>query len=161
MSIREYQPDTDFDGLRACVVELQNYEYEIDSRFPDGESIADEYIPDILDRCRKFDGKVLVVEVDGEIGGYVMVWTKYGTGDIEDGEFESGLLADLVVRERFRGQGIGSKLIRAGEDYAMSHGVKYLRLGVMAANQPARKLYAAHGYSEVGVELEKTLGRST
>jgi hypothetical protein len=56
MAIREYRAETDFDGLRRCVVELQDYEYRLDSRCPDGESIADAYIPDIVELEKALDG---------------------------------------------------------------------------------------------------------
>lgn len=161
MLIREYCPETDFGGLRECVIELQDYEFRIDSRFPDGQSIVDVYIPDVLERCRTYDGKILVAEVDGEVAGYVMVWNRYRTGDVEDGDFVCGLVADLAVLERYRGRGIGSALIRAAEDHARTHGVKYLRIGVMAGNQLARGLYESHGFAEVGIEMEKSLERST
>ena len=158
MIIREYRAETDFDGLRRCVVELQDYEYRIDQRFPDGESIADAYIPDILERCRQYDGRIFVADVDGVIAGYVMIWTKYSTGDIEDGDFVCGLLADLSVLETYRGQGMGKALMAAGEAYAKDCGVRYLRVGAMAGNRLARKLYEGQGYVECHVELEKALG---
>ena len=40
MAIREYRAETDFDGLRRCVVELQDYEYRLDSRCPDGDFVC-------------------------------------------------------------------------------------------------------------------------
>ena len=157
MTIREYRAETDFDGLRHCVVELQDYEYRIDNRFPDGESIADAYIQDILERCAQYDGRILVADVGGEIAGYVMIWTKYSSGDIEDGDFVCGLLADLVVLEAHRGRGLGKALMKAGEAYARDCGVTYLRVGVMAGNRLAWKLYEDQGFVECHIELEKRL----
>lgn len=74
--IRDYNPDTDYVGLRACVVELQDFEVRVDPRYPDGESIVAEYIPDVLLRCRRYAGKVMIAELDGEVAGYAMVWSK-------------------------------------------------------------------------------------
>ncbi len=155
--IRDYNPALDYAGLRACVVELQDFEHRIDSRFPDGESIVDEYIPDVLHRCRQYAGKILVAEKDGAVVGYVMIWTRVPGEDIEDGDFECGRLADLAVLQRFRGHGVGGALVRAAEDWALQNGVSYLRLGVMAANRRAHELYRRLGYADIGIEMEKTL----
>lgn len=158
MIIRDYNPDTDYAGLRACVVELQDYEYRIDPRYPDGESIVELYIPDVLLRCRQYKGKVLIAELNGEVAGYAMVWSKVPGVDIEDGDFECGRLADLAVLEKFRGRGIGQGLIDASEAWAREQGVRYFRLGVMGGNNYARNLYHARGYRTCYLELEKTLG---
>ena len=69
MQIRPYVSDTDGEQLRACVIELQNFEREIDPRMPSGEEIVDDYIIAMLFRCRMCDGQVLVADVDGEIAG--------------------------------------------------------------------------------------------
>lgn len=156
-SIRPYDPGADYDGLRECVVELQDFEYAIDDRYTSGEEIVDVYIPDVIRRCGLYDGDIFVAEHAGEIAGYVMVWARYRTGDVEDGDFECGLLADLAVLERHRGNGIGRALIEFAESHARSKGVKYLRLGVMAQNTFARSLYERMGYSECHVDLEKDL----
>jgi len=157
MIIRDYNPDTDYAGLRACVVELQDFEYRIDPRYPDGESIVELYIPDVLLRCRQYAGKVMIAELNGEVAGYAMVWTKVPGVDIEDGDFECGRLADLAVLERFRGKGIGQQLIKASESWAREQGVRYFRLGVMAKNGNARALYQKLGYGECQIEMEKEL----
>jgi ribosomal protein S18 acetylase RimI-like enzyme len=157
MIIRDYNPDTDYAGLRACVVELQDFEYRIDPRYPDGESIVAEYIPDVLLRCRQYAGKIMVAELEGEIAGYAMVWSKVPGEDIEDGDFECGRLADLAVLEPFRGRGIGQRLIEASEAWALEKGVRYFRLGVMAKNGNARALYKKLGYEKCHIEMEKEL----
>ena len=157
MIIREYNAASDFDGLRNCVIELQNYEYDLDSRFPDGQSIVDAYIPDILRRCEEYRGTILVADVDQQVAGYSMVFTRVTSEDIEDGDFECGYLADLVVLPGYRQQGIGAELLSASEDYARERGVTWFRIGVMAANTKARDLYIASGYSPFSMKLEKRL----
>ena len=157
VEIRKLELPGDLAGLRACVVELQDFEYQLDSRYPDGESIVDAYIPDVLKRCEQYAGATLVAVVNGEIAGYAMIWTRVPPEDIEDGDVECGRLADLVVREEYRGQGIGRQLINAGETYARANGVKFFRLGVMARNTAARALYESLGYSSCHIEMEKNL----
>ncbi len=157
MQIRDYVAATDFDGLRACVIEIQDYEHRLDPRIPDGPSIVDEYVPEILRRCVEHCGKILVADFDGEIAGYAMVWTRVKGEGVEDGDFESGYLADLIVLRQWRGKGVGRALTSAAETYAKEQGVECFRIGVMASNHPARALYSSLGYSEYVVELEKYL----
>lgn len=157
--IRSYQQAADRYGLRACVIELQNFEREIDPRMPSGEEIVDEYVIQMLNRCRACEGEVLVADKDGEIAGYVTILNRVQSDDLDDGNIEFGLVADLVVREPFRGTGLGRELLQAAEDFARDNDVKWLRISVMAANHGARKLYEAKGFSEIYVELEKKLAK--
>lgn len=157
MNIRPYISDTDAEQLRACVIELQNFERGIDPRMPSGEEIADDYIIAMLFRCRMCDGQVLVADVDGDIAGHVMILNRVQSDDLDDGNLEFGLIADLLVRKEYRGTGLGRELMAAAETFAKENDVRWLRISVMAQNAAARKLYASTGFSEIYVELEKDL----
>ncbi|MDJ0710836.1 MAG: GNAT family N-acetyltransferase [Woeseiaceae bacterium] len=157
MILRDFCEATDVEGLRACVIVLQDFESGLDPRFPDGESIVDAYIPDILRRCALYQGKIIVAEVDGEIAGYVMIWASVKAEEVEDGDFETARLADLAVLEKFRRQGIARGLIEAAEHYAREHGAEYLQIGVLAANTGAVKLYRSSGYEPFNFRVEKRL----
>ena len=111
MRIREYVEHADTNGWRTCLVELQDFERRIDPRLPRGTDIADDYLLQLMQRCKQCDGKMLVAEIDTEIAGYVAVLTKVQSDEIGDGDIEFGLIADLVVLERFRQQGVGKKLL--------------------------------------------------
>jgi GNAT superfamily N-acetyltransferase len=156
--IRPFNKTADLAQLRACVVELQEFERKLDSRMPGGEEIADDYIVEMLHRCRDCEGEVLVADADGELAGYVTILNRVQSDDLDDGDIEFGLIADLVVRQDFRGQGLGKDLMRAAENFAGENGVQWLRISVMAANQGARQLYASLGFDEIYIELEKELG---
>ena len=157
--IRKYNSETDAQQLRDCVIELQNFEREIDPRMPSGEEIADDYIVAMLFRCRMCDGQVLVADVDGDIAGYVTMLNRVQSDDLDDGNLEFGLIADLLVKEAYRGTGLARELMAAAESFAKEHDVRWLRISVMAQNAAARKLYASTGFSEIYVELEKDLER--
>ena len=51
LTIRPYEVD-DADASRACVVELQDAERQIDSRLRTGDAMADDYFRQMLERCR-------------------------------------------------------------------------------------------------------------
>ncbi len=157
MHIREFDVHKDLNRLRECVIELQDFERRLDLRRPAGADIVDAYIPQMRERCEKCHGRILVAEADGEIAGYVMILTKVRSEDLEDGDVEYGLVADLVILEKFRKMGFGKKLLEAAEAHAMSNGVRWLRVGVLAGNSAAMNLYSAMGFSDSYIELEKSL----
>ena len=147
-------------ALRDCAIELQDYERELDPRMPSGLDIIDEYIPQMMQRCKSCLGQIFVAEVDGSIAGYVTVLAKVSSGELEDGDIEYGLVADLVVKRDFRGAGIGRALLESAESYAVDNDVKWLRIAVLAANRSAKELYSNMGFSELFFEMEKDLRRA-
>ena len=67
-------------------------------------------------------------------------------------------LGELAVTEAVEGQGVGSLLLSAAEDWARERGLPFLALGTGFANIRARAFYARHGYREEDVRLTKALG---
>lgn len=159
MLICDFNKHAHLDSIRDCLIELQDFERQIDPRMPKGSDIVGDYIPQMLHRCGTCKGKVLVAEVDGEVAGYATVLTKVRSEDLEDGGIEYGLVSDLVVARKFRNQGLGRRLLEAAEAHARSCGVSWLRVGVLAGNQSAHKLYTSAGFSNLYLELEKDLTR--
>lgn len=157
MQVRRYVSRTDSQRLRQCLIELQNFERELDPRLPAGEAIVDAYIPDMLARCRQCAGSVLVADVGGTVAGYVTVMMKVTSEEMGAGDFEFGLVTDIVVLPEYRKSGLGRALLDAAEALARANGVKWLRVGALAANRAARDLYGLNGFSELYVELEKEL----
>ena len=160
MYIREFDERKDLNRVRECLIELQDFERRLDPRMPPGVDIVDAYIPQMLERCGKCQGKVLVAEVDGEVVGYVTILTKVRSEGLEDGDIEYGLVVDLVVREKFRRMGLGQKLLEAAETHAKASEVRWLRVGVLAGNQAAKNIYSSMGFSDLYVEFEKDLTSS-
>ena len=66
-------------------------------------------------------------------------------------------VGDLVVAERARGTGIGRALLAECERRAREAGVRWLRIGVIASNQRALRLYREFGFRDGHVLLEKVL----
>ena len=80
---------------------------------------------------------IFVAEAGGEVVGYVSV------------EFYPDFvyLDDLSVAEKYRGIGIGTKLIALAENYAEDRGVPAVSLHVERTNTSARYLYQRLGYA--------------
>lgn len=51
--IREYHDADDFQGVRKCLVELQDHERALDPRLPAGDTIADAYLQGLFRRCAR------------------------------------------------------------------------------------------------------------
>lgn len=159
MEIRDFDERLHLEGVRECLVELQDAERRMDPRMPTGAEIVDRYIPQMLEHCVECDGEILVAIVDGNVAGYATILASIRNDELESGVQEYGLVSDLVVTGSFRGKGIGGELLRAAENYARSHGVRFLRIGSLAMNRTARQLYESQGYATFYVEVEKDLAQ--
>lgn len=156
--IRDFDEALHLQGVRARIIDLQDFERAIDPRMPTGAEIVDEYVTHMLKRCRQCDGKIFVAEVGDEIVGFASILSKVTSEDLDDGGLEYGLVSDLVVARGFRNRGIGRKLLEASESFARERNVKWLRIGVLAANESADRLYDSMGFQKRYVEREKVIG---
>lgn len=76
----------------------------------------------------------------GSIAGYAVAWYVMDEGE----------LANLAVAPLLRGQGIGRALLDAMLADAKKRGIANVYLEVRESNVPARQLYSARGFAEVG-----------
>jgi ribosomal protein S18 acetylase RimI-like enzyme len=157
LMIRDFDEKVHLAGVQACLIELQDYERSLDPRLPSGAEIVDDYIPRMLHRCRLCDGRVLVAEVNEQVAGFATILAKVTSEEIEEGDFEYGLVSDLIVASKYRKQGIGRQLLAAAESYARSSEVRWLRIGVLAENHHADALYDSMGFKKLYIEREKEL----
>jgi ribosomal protein S18 acetylase RimI-like enzyme len=59
----------------------------------------------------------------------------------------------MWVAPEARGQGIGGALLDAVEGWAREAGYDHIGLGVTTTNEPAIRLYAGHGYRDLGQQV--------
>jgi ribosomal protein S18 acetylase RimI-like enzyme len=95
---------------------------------------------------------------DGESVGWL--WVK-PTDDVQG---RKAFLYQITVAATHRRQGYGRAMLAALEETLARGGIEELHLNVNIANEPARRLYAAAGYEQVGEDericrLRKRLGR--
>jgi ribosomal protein S18 acetylase RimI-like enzyme len=155
--IRDFVPEQDMPDLRRCFIELQDFERALDPDMPGGEQIADAYLELTFQRCREFDGDVIVAEEAGRLVGFAIVWTRYRSSEPDDDPRPHGFLSDLVVTAGRRGRGYGRELLREAEERVRKAGMRQMRVGVKAANRVARALYAGRGFAEQDLYLAKTI----
>jgi ribosomal protein S18 acetylase RimI-like enzyme len=85
----------------------------------------------------------LVAEVDGELAG--MAW-----GKIYPSERATAHLYQMWVAPEHRGLGVGRMLLEKAIEWARSHGVRWIILGVTCGDTPARRLYTSAGFQAIG-----------
>jgi GNAT superfamily N-acetyltransferase len=136
--IRPREPG-DAGGLLDCVRELQAYERAFEPRMIAPHDISAAYLDWLEADCRESAGVILVAEAGGEIVGYACVLARVECRERDEIEYDHALVADLAVREAWRGRGIGRSLLDAAERHARENGARWLRIAVLYANERARR----------------------
>ncbi len=100
-----------------------------------------------LDLCKEDDSHLILVAqtINGEIIGYCAVhWLPYL---ILAGP--EGYISELFIKEEFRGQGVGNKLLEAIKAEAQNRGCSRLMLlNIRDRESYQRQFYAKHGWEE-------------
>ena len=106
------------------------------------EVFADPWSTQDFRDCVSSDAHFLVVEAGGtrEIAGYVVALDAADEGEI----------LNLAVAPKGRRHGLGRALVQNILEALTARGVRQVYLEVRESNAPARALYAAHGFKEVG-----------
>ena len=157
VSLEAYVPARHAAALRACFVELQDHEHELDRRAPRGADIADEYLTWMFRRCEAYRGRVVMALAGGEVVGFMTLLLEVPRSDPDDPAPSHGLMTDLMVRQSWRGRGIGAVLLTEAEALAHAAGCVELRVTVFAENHGARRFYARAGYGNLLVSMRKGL----
>lgn len=154
--IREYQPE-DTQQVEACFVELQDFLHRLEPIVLPGKA-AGKYFDYMIARCAETSGKVFVVEVDGRVVGFVCVWAKVPSEELDEKPVDYAFISDLVVLPTHRGQGLGHSLLQRAEEYVRSQGATTLELQVLAKNENALRVYNRYGFRPYHLLFKKSLG---
>ena len=125
---------SDMKKVHQLITELAEFEKE-----PDAVEISvDDLEQDGFGNNPKFH--CFVAEVDNEIAGIALVYSRYSTW-----KGPAVHLEDLIVTQKMRGYGIGSKLLKRVVAYGKELGVKRINWEVLDWNEPAIKFYESKG----------------
>jgi GNAT superfamily N-acetyltransferase len=155
--VRPNDAARDAEGLRQCVIEQQDFHRNLEPSWPTGDTIVDEYLEYLWDRCADQDGVVMVADRDGELVGFICVVASM-RNDAPDDPAPFAWVHDIFVRPAFRRAGIATKLMAEAETFAQAHSASTLRFGVLGRNTKARAFYAQQGYREYVLVMTKSLG---
>ena len=137
ITVRGAEP-SDVDDL----VELLKVLFTIEEDFSFNEAVQARGIELLLSRQGQ-ERQVFVAEKEGKVVGMCSIQTLISTA--EGGLV--GLVEDVVVRDGYRGNGIGNALMDAVGSWARSHGLKRLQLLADRDNTPALKFYESRGWN--------------
>jgi len=98
-------------------------------------------------------GALVARETDGDsLVGFVLFGPE--TGGYEQ-DRDRGVVENIYVVPRRRGEGIGSALLAEAEAALADAGAGVVALETMADNEAARRFYRRHGYEPHRIELER------
>lgn len=113
------------------------------------ERLADQVSADAADIARALDDgriAVLLAEVDGEPAGFALYFFNFSTFIGRSGLY----LEDLFVRPRYRGLGLGRRLLQAAAAVALERGAERMDWAVLDWNTTAIAFYERLGATQQG-----------
>lgn len=133
INVRESQPE-DMPQVLELIKELAVFEKEPHAVIIDAEQLQKDGFGDPpLFKC-------FVAELDGTIQGMALIYFRYSTW-----KGKTVHLEDLMVRERFRGKGLGIALYKKVMNYALEQKVKRVEWVVIDWNENAIEFYKNTG----------------
>ena len=128
---------------RNAIVFLMNHymEDEMGGVPPLNDTKAEKMVAGLRDHPSKL---VLLVRVNNEFAGLTNCFINFGTFQVKP--FIN--IHDIIVLDKYRGKGIGKKLMEAVIEYARKNDFGKITLEVRADNIRAQKLYKSCGFGE-------------
>ncbi|MBS7528108.1 GNAT family N-acetyltransferase [Fusibacter paucivorans] len=135
------------------IIELLNDNYLIN--FPNHHDLSNFAISNFNDMKKYINnGSALVVGAysRGKVIGFLWAYRRLFLGE------ERLHISHIVVDAKFRGYGIGSRMIDFIEQYALKNEIKIIELLTTSKNERTIEFYNKHGFSVTRVQFEKNLG---
>ena len=136
----------DKDAVIDLIHLLNLYEADLTGDRKRDHAAAAAYYGELLQRLARRQGRIVLAEADGVVvaamGFSLDEDAAYVTEDVR----RHGTVTDLVVREEWRGQGVGRMLLAEAERLTREAGCRRLTIGALAANRGAERTYRAFGF---------------
>ena len=156
-SLRLWDPETDAGTLRALFVALQDHEHDLIGDAPRGEAVAEDYLAQMHERVRRYDGVIVMADLDGETVGFVTVLRHVPRREPDDPLAWHSFVSELSVAEHARGRGVGQVLMARAEHLAREAESPEMRLAVAGGNDGAARFYDRLGFRPLAITLAKRL----
>jgi len=155
--IRPARP-ADLPAIVALWRELQDINASFDPRLTLNEGAADWFIGYLGDQLDNPHMAVLVAEHEKTVVGYtfgqIMQRPTLASGDC-------GYVADVCVRDGWRGRGVGRQLYERLRSWFLAHGVTAIEVQVVRANPASQAFWRKMGYTEFLRTLRVDMGAGT
>lgn len=85
--------------------------------------------------------KYVVAEIQGKVVGYGGIWLI----------IDEGHVTNIAVHEKYRGLGVGNKIMEGLIDICRDRNIVAMTLEVRKTNEVAKSLYDKYGFKEYGI----------
>lgn len=151
--IREYTKE-DVEGIKECLIELQEFERMLDPDRLSGIEIAHDYLEHLLAISRQEKGKVFVVEINNEIVGMISISLESDTRHFRKAG-KVAYISEVIILPEFRDRGIMKELLEKAEEYAKSKQVKSIQTALLSKHAEGIEGFTRNGFSTYEVILQK------
>lgn len=156
-AIRKATPN-DIDAITALNSQLADYHHLIDTYYRPGSETAPLFKDQLSFIIQKENITVIVAETDKIIG--------YAIGVIEPAKTfvtpdEVGKISHTFVEEKYRGQGIGRKMVDTLIYWFSQEGVTHVELSVDSRNESGVKAWQSLGFKEYMKKMRLDLTSNT
>ncbi len=140
----------DYDSVELIMKQVQrlHVNWRPDIYKPADSVYSREYFEKLIS-----ENRLLVAEQEGVVVGLLSFMYRHVESDKQVTR-DVLFVDDLAVREEFRGQGIGTRLLQIMKDKAKREQLDGLELQVNARNTAARKMYETFGFTEKSINME-------
>ena len=147
----------DRDEVVDLMQELNRFETGISGDRLTDRSSAEAGYGTLVDRIARQHGRLVVAEADGHVVGAFGLVVETDAAHVEPRVRRYGVVANLVVAERWRGRGIGTRLLGEAEQLTREMGLHRLVVAVLAGNAGAERAYRALGFADYARVLVKAI----
>jgi len=159
--IREYNQE-DLSFIKESLEKLHDYVVNIDpiKRIRKEPGLIDLMHKDMINTIKTKQGKIYIAESEVGKMGFIAGFIGDKQGDenlLEVVPSKSGVISDLFVAEKYRGNKIGSQLVEQMEAYLVSQNCDSIWVNTNSFNEGALKLYNLSGCKEREVSMMKKI----
>ena len=156
--IREARFADDKPAILEFILALQLHEHGFEADRRIDARIAEEHYAVLMPYVAAHNGTILITEDQSARAiGWAAAYECEGDVFVRSEERRHGFLAELYVVEAARGKGVGRALIAACEGWARGRNLASLRIGLLARNTAALKVYESAGYAPYTLQMRKYL----
>ncbi|TGD78824.1 GNAT family N-acetyltransferase [Hymenobacter wooponensis] len=111
-------------------------------------------------RTRLAENNTRMFVAQGRYGLLGLMVVTYQVGSTGMHYFRRGYIAETIVREAYRRQGLGRALFGAAKDWLTAQGADHLELQVAVANPAGRRFWESQGFAPTTFHMMQPLPKS-
>ena len=147
----------DRDAVVELIHRLNVFEADLTGDRRRDYSAAEGYYDELMQRLSRRKGRIILAEEGGIAVGAMGFSLDQDAAYITDSVRNHGTVTDLIVREEWRGRGVGRMLLAEAERLTRAAGLRRLFIGVLVANEAAERTYRNFGFEPYVSILAKEL----